>query len=68
MPKLSMTVTEAANKELEELAEELGVSKVEVLRRSLALFSHITDPEKKRRVVIVDDETGTQRELITRLL
>ena len=47
MPKLTVEFNDKMNQILEQLAEEKGTTKVDVLRRAVALYRYL-DAEKKK--------------------
>ena len=47
MPKLTVEFNDKMNQILEQLAEEKGTTKVDVLRRAVALYRYLDDEQKK---------------------
>lgn len=47
MPKLTVEFNDKMNQILEQLAEEKGTSKVDVLRRAVALYRYLDAEQKK---------------------
>jgi hypothetical protein len=59
MPKLTVEFNERMNEMLEELAAREGTTKVDILRRALALYRYVDEEvgeNKKRRVAITEDD------------
>jgi predicted transcriptional regulator len=46
MPKLTVEFNDKMNQILEQLAEEKGTTKVDVLRRAVALYRYLDDEQK----------------------
>lgn len=57
--KMTLEMTEESNQHLESLAEELGVSTSEVLRKALALITVASDAKKNSRTLGVLDNDDT---------
>lgn len=47
MAKLTVEFNDKMNQILEQLAEEKGTTKVDVLRRAVALYSYLDDEQKR---------------------
>jgi predicted transcriptional regulator len=59
MPKLTVEFNDKMNDILEQLANEKGTSKVDVLRRAVALYRYLDSEQKQgedRRVSITDKD------------
>ena len=59
MPKLTVEFNEGMNEMLQELAARDKTTKVDIVRRALALYRYVieeTDKPGKRRLAIADDE------------
>jgi predicted transcriptional regulator len=52
MPKLTIEFNDKMNQILEQLAERKGTTKVDVLRRAVALYDYLEDEQKEGRVSI----------------
>ncbi|MGA7078636.1 MAG: hypothetical protein WBQ43_05600 [Terriglobales bacterium] len=57
MPKLTVEFNDKMNAILEQLAEEKGTTKVDVLRRAVALYKYLDAEQKDGRVSITRDNT-----------
>jgi predicted transcriptional regulator len=58
MPKLTVEFNDKMNDILEQLAEEKGTTKVDVLRRAIALYKYLDGEQKDgSRVSITRDNT-----------
>jgi hypothetical protein len=57
MPKLTVEFNDKMNDILEQLAEEKGTTKVDVLRRAVALYKYLDTEQKDGRVSITRDNT-----------
>jgi hypothetical protein len=58
MPKLTVEFNDKMNDILEQLAEEKGTTKVDVLRRAVALYKYLDgEQQKDGRVSITRDNT-----------
>ena len=58
MPKLTVEFNDKMNEILEELAKDKGTSKVEVLRRAVALYRYLDSEQKEgdKKVSITQDD------------
>ncbi|MBZ5679021.1 MAG: hypothetical protein LAO24_02830 [Acidobacteriia bacterium] len=52
MPKLTVEFNDKMNEILEQLAEEKGTTKVDVLRRAVALYKYLDGEQKDGKVSI----------------
>jgi predicted transcriptional regulator len=55
MPKLTVEFNDKMNDILEQLAEEKGTTKVDVLRRAVALYKYLDAEQKDGKVSITQD-------------
>ncbi len=55
MPKLTVEFNDKMNDILEQLAEEKGTTKVDVLRRAVALYKYLDSEQKDGKVSITQD-------------
>jgi hypothetical protein len=55
MPKLTVEFNDKMNDILEQLAEEKGTTKVDVLRRAVALYKYLDTEQKDGKVSITQD-------------
>lgn len=58
MPKLTVEFNDKMNETLEQLAEEKGTTKVDVLRRAVALYKYLDGEQKEpgKKVSITQDD------------
>jgi hypothetical protein len=59
MPKLTVEFTDKMNEVLAQLAKEKGTTKVDVLRRAVALYRYLDseqNPREKRKVSITEND------------
>ncbi len=66
MPRMTIEFPDKVNTLLEELAKKDQISKTEVLRRALALYSyaHEETEEKNRRVSITDEHDRIVKDIL----
>ena len=66
MPRMTIEFPDKVNNMLEELAKKDQISKTEVLRRALALYSfaHQETENKKRKVSITDDQNKVIKDIL----
>ncbi len=55
MPKLTVEFNDKMNDILEQLAEEKGTTKVDVLRKAVALYKYLDSEQKDGKVSITQD-------------
>ena len=66
MPRLTIEFPEQVDKLLKELAEKGDTSKVDVLRRALALYSYVNKEvkEKDLKLAVANDEDKILKEIV----
>lgn len=66
MPRLTIEFPEQVNKILKDLAEKDETTKVDVLRRALALYNYIHREaiDKNHKLSITDDEDKVIKEIV----
>jgi len=57
MPKLTVEFNDKMNDILEQLADEKGTTKVDVLRRAVALYKYLDGEKKDGKITISQDST-----------
>jgi hypothetical protein len=62
--RLNLDLSEAAFNLLQELAEQTGKTKVEVLRTGLALYGIANDAKKKGQVIAVAENDEVVKEIV----
>lgn len=62
--RVTVDFSDEAYKALGEIAEKLGTSKAEALRRSLALMRYVTTEGDGQRLIIEDPKTGQRQQLV----
>ena len=68
MPKLTIEFNDRVNGMLEELAEEAGTTKVDIIRRALALYKHVDDEvrETDKRKLATTENGNVVTEIVWR--
>ena len=66
MPRLTIACPEQVDKLLKELAEKGDTSKVDVLRRALALYNYVNKEvkEKDLKLAVANDEDKILQEIV----
>jgi len=66
MPRLTIEFNNKVNEILEDLAEKDGTTKVEVLRRALALYNYVHTEaiDQKRKLSITDEEDKIIKDIV----
>jgi len=66
MPRLTIEFPEQVDKLLKELAEKGDTSKVDVLRRALALYNYVNKEvkEKDLKLAVANDEDKILKEIV----
>ena len=57
MPKLTVEFNDKMNDILEQLVDEKGTTKVDVLRRAVALYKYLDGEKKDGKITISQDST-----------
>ena len=56
MPKLTVEFNDKMNDILEQLADEKGTTKVDVLRRAVALYKYLDGEKKDGKITLAQDD------------
>ena len=66
MPRITIEFPEQVDKILKELAEKGGTSKVDVIRRALALYNYVNKEvkEKDLKLAVADEEDKILKEIV----
>jgi metal-responsive CopG/Arc/MetJ family transcriptional regulator len=63
--RINLSMTDSANKKLEELAKDAGGSKSEIIRRALKLYA-LAEQEKKegKKLAIINDKDEIEAKVV----
>jgi predicted transcriptional regulator len=64
MPKLTVEFNDKMTKILEELAAEKGTSKVDVLRRAVALYRYLDSEQKENQKVSITQNNRVLKDIV----
>jgi len=63
--RLTLDLTDALNKRLEQIADDLGTTKSDVIKRSLALMDVVNQAQKEgSRLAISEDGASVKKEIL----
>lgn len=64
--RLSVNLSEKAYKDLEQMAKEADMSMTEVVRRAIGMEKFLTDAQKKKQKILLEDADGSIKQIVVR--